>query len=136
VGEVAVALVLLVGAGVMLQSFVRMQQIDPGVQAEGVVKFELDSGLAGRKYPGEITEVTLELLERMRALPGIVAVGAAGELPLIKSGWQERLVVEGDSPATEQERPMIDLRIITPDLVRAMGVPLLQGRDLSEVLPW
>ena len=132
VGEVAVALVLLVGAGVMLQSFVRMQQIDPGVQSTGVVKFEVDGEVAARKYPGEITDVTYELMERMRAMPGIVAVGAAGEMPLIKSGWQEPLVIEGATHSAENERPTIDLRIVTPELFRAMGVPLLQGRDLSE----
>lgn len=136
--EVALATVLLVGAGLMLQSFTRLLSVDRGIRAEQVVTAELDFSVAG--YTTWITnsatrpQVRLQqLIERVRALPGVQSVGAASHFlrqdnrPAIQS-----FAIFGWPPLRESERPTADNRAITPDYLDTVGMRLLRGRAFTE----
>ena len=136
--EVALALVLLVGAGLMLQSFARLMNTDRGIQPEQVVTAELDFSVAG--YTTWITnsatrpQVRLQqLIERLRELPGVQSVGAASHfLRQDNRPALQPFSIFGRSPVRGPERPTVDNKAISPDYLRAVGMRLIRGRALTE----
>ena len=131
VAEVAISLVLLVGAGLLLRSFVRLQAVSPGFQADGVISMRV--GPSSRQFANR--EAALAhygpIGEALSAVPGVSARGAVTSLPFTSSvGWGS-INVEGWTPQPGQEL-QVDQRSASPDYFRAMGVPLLQGRAFTE----
>ncbi len=126
--QVAFALILLVGSGLMLRSFDELRRVDPGFSGDGVMTFRVALPLAD--YP----EVELAaafhrgLLERLEAIPGVVAAGAISRLPLNGTGAMDPLFVEGSTRDPEGIPPLIETRAATPGYFEAMGIPLRQGR--------
>jgi putative ABC transport system permease protein len=138
VAEVALSMVLLAGAGVMLQSFARTLRADRGFQPEHLLTVELDFSVSGFTTwvvpTATRPQVPLrELIERLRALPGVEAVGA-GSLLLRRENRppNESIAIFGRSLLKPEEQPRAELKGITPDWVRALGGRVLRGRDLSE----
>ncbi len=131
VAEIALSLVLLVGAGLLIRSFMRVQQVEPGFDARGVISMRLS--VAGTGYAGErSTEFFKQLLERVRALPGVESAGAASILPLGGGiGWGS-ITIEGYVPTTGQEAIQADQRIAGAGYFETMKVPLLSGRYFDE----
>jgi len=88
IAEVALTVVLLIGAGLMIRSFYRLQQVDPGFVSDNVLTFNLS--LPERKYPGRDQRINFyqQLLQNLRSLPGVESVGMATGLPLGNNGWQ------------------------------------------------
>jgi putative ABC transport system permease protein len=130
--------VLLAGAGLMLQSFARMLRADRGFQPEHLLTVELDfsvSGFTTWVLPnGTRPQVPLrELIERLRALPGVQAVGA-GSFLLRRENRppDESIAILGRSLLKPEEQPKAEFKGITPDWVRALGGRVLRGRDLTE----
>ncbi len=131
VAEIALSLVLLVGAGLLLRSFVGLQGIRPGFDPGGLLTFSIS--LPGKSYPPPAA--TAEFLERfekrIRSLPGVVSVGTVWPLPLEGQKWfgyyrtTERATEEGTLPVA-------DFRISSPDYLKTMGARLLEGRHLRE----
>jgi len=127
VAEVAVALVLLAGAGVMLRSFLKLRAVDPGFRADRVLTVRL--GLTPSRYREEQQKTSFyrALLERVRALPGVEAAAATNHLPMV-SDLNRAFTIGGRPVPLPGEWPAARFRAVTPDYFRAMGIPLLRGR--------
>jgi putative ABC transport system permease protein len=131
VAEVALSLMLLAGAGLMMRSFMRLQQVNPGVNPNNVLTMTVS--LPSAKYSEEKRSPFFgQLLERVKALPGVETVGAVSNLPLGGSLWGRSLTVEGAPTLAVGEAPMINHCVITPNYFRSMGIPILTGRDFNE----
>jgi putative ABC transport system permease protein len=130
--EVALALVLLVGGGLMLKSFVRLVNVDPGFDPHHVLR--LDLALPDPRYaqPQQQMRFYEELMERIKVLPGVETVGATTQTPLSPGDNWGRFSIEGrPAPAPGQE-PAAAMRSVSSDYFRAMKVPLLRGRFFTE----
>jgi putative ABC transport system permease protein len=125
VGEIALALILLVGAGLLLRSFFRVLQADPGFRPEGVLTVGVPLPPARFDDHAKRAALAERAVESLRALPGVQAAAAA--LPLL-GGWQSSFLVEGRPEPPPGQRPSADITRVTPDYFRAMGVRLLRGR--------
>jgi putative ABC transport system permease protein len=133
VTEVAMTVVLLVGAGLMARSFIRLMAVDPGFNPERVVTVRLN--LPDAKYPERVawTAFHRELLRRVAALPGIDSVGLNSSVPLEGGGSEAPVIAEGD-PMPTAARPATStlFQTTSPDYFRAMGIQLLKGRVFTE----
>ncbi|MEY2493825.1 MAG: hypothetical protein QOJ45_317 [Verrucomicrobiota bacterium] len=130
VSEVALSLVLLVGAGLMIRSFSRLLAVDPGFKADHVLTAFVS--LPVSKYPKreEQTAFFDRLLERLRNVPGVFAAGVVTDIPLY-GGSSTGFDVEGRPEAAPGTRPMTDYRLINSDYFAAMGMKLVKGRAFS-----
>jgi putative ABC transport system permease protein len=125
--QVATAVVLLVGAGLLVKSFVRLLAVPTGIDATGVLTLRVTAPEAG--YPGrpEVTAFFARLADGLRSLPGVQAAGAASGLPLAVPTGDWNFEVEG-RPATPGNRLAADWFAVTPGYFEALGVPLHEGR--------
>ena len=131
VSEVAVALLLLVGAGLMTKSFLRLQQVDPGFDATNVVSMNI--ALPTSKYRQEqVMTFYDQLFERVKNLPGVKSVAGINPLPLSNSNVSSRFVVEGAPFVALADRPFAGVRVVTPDYFQTMSIPELKGRSFTE----
>ena len=132
VSEVALALVLLVGAGLLVHSFLRLQQVNPGFQPRNVLTMHLS--LPRPKYPvgSQVTAFYQQALEKIAALPGVKQAAVSSALPL--QGWSFGMPfsVEGRPPQNASERSGAHFQMIGPNYFRAMGIPLIKGRSFTE----
>ena len=130
--EVALTLVLLVGAGLMIKSFLRLRGVDPGFDPHHVLTMQIT--LPVRRYSPFVAGQNFwqPLLERLEKLPGVQAVGAASSPPL--SGEREitRLVVKGHQAEPGAASPAASLQEVSPGYFRMMGIPLRAGREFIE----
>jgi len=131
VSEVAVALLLLVGAGLMTKSFLRLQQVDPGFDATNVLSMNI--ALPTSKYREQrLLTFYDQLFERVKNLPGVKSVAGINPLPLGNSNVSDRFVVEGAPFVALADRPFAGVRVITPDYFQTMSIPQLKGRSFTE----
>jgi putative ABC transport system permease protein len=130
VSEVALSLVLLVGAGLMIRSFSRLLAVDPGFKADHVLTAFVS--LPVSKYPKreEQTAFFDRLLERLRNVPGVSAAGVVSDIPLY-GGSSTGFDVDGRPEAAPGQRPLTDYRVINPDYFATMGMKLVKGRAFS-----
>lgn len=127
--EVALAVVLLIGAGLLARSFARLRAASPGFEAGHMLTFRLP--LAGRNASPDRRAAFLEqVTDRIAALPGVRGAGAVNVLPLTGLGTGSMFSVEG-RPVALEHRPMGLLRSVTPAYFRTAGIPLVAGRDFS-----
>jgi putative ABC transport system permease protein len=135
VAETALALLLLIGAGLMLKSFVRLQQVAPGFDAQRALTMEINIAPAKYARVEQQTAFLQQVLERLKALPGVEVAGATHRLPLRGNsgmGYQ----IEGRPASVSGGRDRINFRSVTPDYFRAMGTPLVAGRTFTEEEAW
>jgi putative ABC transport system permease protein len=132
VGEVAVSLVLLVGGGLMMRSFLRLTSVAPGFDPRGVLTATVP--LSGPRYSTDEQRAAFfrQLTERLGALPGVKSASAVNHLPLGGDVWTLGLTIEGRPAPPDSERPSAVYRVARPEYFRTMGAPLLKGRDFSE----
>jgi putative ABC transport system permease protein len=131
VSEVAVALLLLVGAGLMAKSFLRLQQVDPGFDATNVVSMNI--AMPTSKYrPEQVNIFYDQLIERVRNLPGVKSVGGINPLPLSGTNISNSVLVEGAPVVALTDRPSVGVRIVTSGYFQTMSIPLLKGRPFTE----
>jgi putative ABC transport system permease protein len=133
VGEIAVSLVLLVGAGLLVKSFVRLQQVKPGFDASGVLTMRVS--LPGARYPEpkKKAEFYASLVERLRALPGVESAGATLSLPLGGSNYSVgRAFVREGRPLAPEASENAAYAVVTPGYFKTLRVPLVKGRDFDE----
>jgi putative ABC transport system permease protein len=132
VSEIALALMLLISAGLLLEAFRKVLHVDPGFRPENVITYSI--ALPGTKYGQPEQRVTFfqNLLERLRALPGVKSAGAASAPPLGgHSGWF--FTVEGARPLGPNEQDPVVLQVVaTPGYFDAIGVTFLAGRPFDE----
>jgi putative ABC transport system permease protein len=127
VAEVALAMVLLMGANLMLRTFSSLSRVNPGFRADHVLTLGVSPSRA--RYPRAEAMIRLydEMLESVRALPGVAAAGAVRNLPLASELGDWGLKVEGYAPPPG-EKVQADWQIATPGYFEAMGIPLRRGR--------
>ena len=130
--EVATTMVLLIGAGLMIRSFYRLQNVNPGFSYEQLTSFTV--ALPQRKYVTEEQRAAFfnHLLQNLRAVPGVQSVAAASGLPLGNNGWQTSFVVDGRPQPPRGQTPLMEACTVTPDYFRAMNIPLLRGRYFTD----
>jgi putative ABC transport system permease protein len=131
VAEVAVALILLVGAGLLLRSFARLRAVDPGFRPQGVLTAEV--ALPDGKYKEQRDRVsfTRALLERLRAIPGVQSADTVVPLPLGGDDFILAFEIQGRPQPADGEEPSANVRIVTPDFFRTLGIRVLQGRTFT-----
>lgn len=131
VTQVALSLILLLGAGLLLQSFARLLRVDPGFRPEQTLTFRV--ALPATRYPNQPQRVAFieRMIERIRPLPGVAAVGATSMLPFIGLNSSGVFGIEGREAAGGPQ-PHADVRTVTPGFFAALGIPLRQGRLLAE----
>jgi putative ABC transport system permease protein len=128
VAETALALVLLVCAGLMIQSFVRLQEVDPGFNPSGLLTMQMTLPPSKYAEPHQQTAFYDDLLERVRNTPGVQSAGLVTTLPL--SGANNivtSFVIEGSAAASPGQDLTADYRVTSPDYFRTMGIPVQRG---------
>jgi putative ABC transport system permease protein len=130
--ETAIALVLLVGAGLLINSFIRLQRVDTGFNPKNLLTFS--TALPRARYAQPVQQVTFaqQALERIAAIEGVQSVGVVTDLPFSGSRSVSSFQIDGRPPAGPGEGVHADFRAITPDYFQAMKMPLLQGRFFTE----
>jgi putative ABC transport system permease protein len=130
VAEFALALVLTVGAGLMIRSFANLSGEDPGFSDDGVLSLRIttpqgfDPAANGRFW--------IEVLERVRAQPGVESVGAIHLLPLAVGNWGAPLLIDGRPLAADETPRVIDWRSVTPGYFETLRIPLVRGRLFTD----
>jgi putative ABC transport system permease protein len=132
VAEVTLSLVLLVGAGLMIKSFIGLTHVEPGFNPSNVVVMDLT--LAGEKYEKQPPRVDFyqQLLSKIKGLPGVEHVGAINVLPLSRSNTSANFIVEGRTPPPKGQETEAGWRAVSPDYTAAMNIPLRRGRYLTD----
>ena len=131
VSEIAMTLVLLVCAGLLMRTVVRLRNVDTGFSAPNVLAMNI--GLPGIKYPKPENQIAFlkQVTERIKSLPGVKLVGTTSVLPLSDNFDGRGLAVE-DHPKPRGEEITVDLYVASPDYLRAMEIPLIKGRPITE----
>jgi putative ABC transport system permease protein len=131
VSEVALSLMLLIGAGLMIRSLWRLSTVDAGFDPHDVLT--LTMVVAGNKYSRPIDEVAFydQVLSKVRALPGVTAAGLIDDLPLNDEGSHQPVAIEGQPALAMSDQPEVDTRTISPSFLTALHISLRRGRDFS-----
>jgi predicted permease len=132
ISEVALSLVLLIGAGLMIRSFWKLQNVNPGFDTSNALAMSV--ALTPTRYaePHQQLAFLDRAIEQIRAVPGVSSVGATTTIPLGGGGSTQPFSIEGRPAGAVAEQPMAQTRYITSDYFRAIGIPLRQGRFFSD----
>jgi putative ABC transport system permease protein len=126
--EIAAAIVLLVGAGLLVKSFLRLEQVETGFNPEHVLTLRLSLPAARYKTPEAAANFYTRLLSRVSTLPGVEAAGAIDYLPVQQSGRNGTVQIVGQPPDPNEQGPLVEKRRASPDYFRVMQIPLVAGR--------
>jgi len=129
VSEVALAVVLMLGASLLIQSFLHLTRVDPGFDPDHVLTFQL--GSPAGKQESQIPAFFREVAARMSALTGITSASAVASLPLTGDNISSSIEIEGQ-PAPMGSRPSADFNVVEPNYFRTVGIALFEGRDFTE----
>jgi putative ABC transport system permease protein len=131
VGQMALAMMLLAGAGLLIRSFSRLSHVDPGFRTEDALSFRIS--LPQTAYDTDPRRAAFfgELMTRLRALPGVRSVGGVSGLPLGGSSFQLSFEVAGQPPLSAAQQPSMEVRVATPDYFKTMGIPIRKGRGFE-----
>jgi putative ABC transport system permease protein len=132
VSEVALSLMLLVGAGLMIRSFQKLQGVNPGFDAGNVLTMNAMVSRAKFSTPQQQINFFERVLQRIRTLPGVESAGVIDDLPLDNGGSHQPIAIEGRPVVPMSEQPEVDVRLISPGYMSALHVPILRGRDISD----
>ena len=136
VTEIALAVVLLAGAGLMLRSFMRLQNTSPGFTAEGVLHLEINPTYQRREdYRVEfMSRRYQQLLQKVAEVPGVIAVAANSDLPFVgqKPWYRGVFSIQGQSSDEQKQNPMVNYQAVSPDYFRVMEIPVLRGRVFND----
>ncbi|MGC1999427.1 MAG: ABC transporter permease [Candidatus Acidiferrales bacterium] len=132
--EIAMALILLCGAGLLMRSFVRLNSVPTGFNPSGVMAMQLSLIQTGYEQPTKRTQFVDQILENIQALPGVQSAAIVTRLPLNPGSSSRSVTVEGhtypsDSPA-QQESP--DYTVATPGYFHTLNIPFFEGRDFQK----
>lgn len=129
--QVALALVLLVGTGLLLRSFERLTRVEPGYEPRDRIALFLS--LPNARYEGraQVTAFLEQIADEVRTMPGVRSTGASIALPLEPLIWRKHLTLEGAPAGRLADVPVVDLTIATPGFLETLEVPLIRGRRLG-----
>jgi putative ABC transport system permease protein len=132
VGEVGLALILLIAAGLLVRSFMRLQQIDLNFNPDNVLTMHID--LPDARYPEDRMNYAFfnELLPRLSAQPNVQAVGLISNLPLSGAVMSTDFTIEGRPPTSPADKPTSDYTIASPGYFTTLGIPIMRGRNFTE----
>ncbi|HET8946174.1 MAG TPA: FtsX-like permease family protein, partial [Candidatus Polarisedimenticolia bacterium] len=132
VSEMALAVVLVVAAGLALESFRRLSGVDPGFDPDGVLTVAMNA--SGARYPerAQFVDFQRRVVERVQRLPGVVAAGSTRNLPLLGTGEAWPIVPEGSAPVAPGNEPEVRVHPVSAGFFAALRIPLLEGRVFAE----
>ncbi|HET6852345.1 MAG TPA: ABC transporter permease [Pyrinomonadaceae bacterium] len=132
VSEVALSLVLLVGAGLLIRSFAKLNQVNPGFNPEQVLTMGVS--LLPNNYPEDQQVATFysQILEQSATVPGVVSVSATAGLPVSGADTTDNFTIEGRPAIPKESEPLTEYWVVTPRYFQSLGIPLLAGRDCSD----
>ena len=130
--EVALALILLVGAGLMMKSLYRLLTVDSGFRAERVLKMKMGLRTAQYGKDAAVIDFWQQLLDRVRSLPGVDAAAVGTAIPLTGDHWRTDITVEGAAFLMPGGRPHPDTHIVSPGYEKTLGIRLLRGRGFRD----
>jgi putative ABC transport system permease protein len=132
VAEVALSLVLLIGAGLMVRSLLQLSSVQPGFDPNNVLTARLT--VPAKKFAGPAAQISFfdQVLRQIRATPGVESAGLIDSLPMDGGGSHQPVAVEGQPVVPMADQPEVDVRMISPGYLPAMRVPLVRGRDLND----
>lgn len=132
VAEVALSLILLIGAGLMIRSLHHLQSVAPGFDSHGVLT--MTAAVSRSKFPEPQQQIQFfdQALQRVRSLPGVESAGVIDDVPLDNGGSHQPIQIEGQPVVSLAEQPEVDVRLTSPGYMRSMRIPVLRGRDFNE----
>ena len=131
IAQVALALLLLAGAGLTLKSFRNAQNTPLGFNPENILVADVLLPKARYDTDEKVAHFNDQLVERIRALPGVEAAALGSNIPFDDNEWDSSFHLTGTPPYPPGERPAAEINVVTPDYFRLMGMPLLQGRAFT-----
>lgn len=132
VSEVALSLILLIGAGLMIRSFQNLRGVNPGFDSHNVLTMSAMVSRSKFSGPAPMIRFFDNVLQRVRSLPGVESAAVIDDLPLNDEGSHQPIAIEGRPVLPASEQPEVDVRLISPGYMRALHIPTLQGRDISD----
>jgi predicted permease len=133
IAEVALSLVLLIGAGLMIRSLWMLRGVDAGINPHNLFTMTVEASSTTYQTPLQQSNFFNQVLERVRTLPGVDSAGVIDDLPLAPGGGSHQpIAIEGRPPLPMSEQPEVNVREISSGCIRAMHVPILRGRDFSD----
>ena len=132
VSEVALSLVLLVGAGLMVRTLYQLSNVRPGFDANG--QLTMTVSIPSNKFTTPVAYIAFfeRVLEQVRATPGVDSAAVIDDLPMGDGGSHQPVSIEGQPVVPMADQPEVDVRLISPGYLRTMRIPLLSGRDLTD----
>jgi putative ABC transport system permease protein len=132
VAEIAMSLILLIGSGLMIRSFARLQSVNPGFNPDNLLTVRLL--LPSSKYRDDQQRITFfrQALGRIQSMPGVRSAGAISFLPFTTLGAATGFTIEGQPAPAAGQKPTLDVRVCDPNYFQTMGIPLIKGRTFSE----
>ncbi|HEY6389031.1 MAG TPA: ABC transporter permease [Candidatus Acidoferrum sp.] len=131
VGEVALSMMLLAGAGLLVRSFVGLRSLSPGFEPQGVLTLDVSVPDAHYKNSRALESYWDQTVAALRGLPGVTSVAATTPLPLSGDDWSSSFSVAGRN-IPEKDQPSAELRWVTPNCFRTLGIPLRRGRTFTD----
>jgi len=132
VSEVALSLLLLIGAGLMLRTLLQLSSVRPGFDPNNVLTAALPVPQARFSTPAAQIRFCDQILQQLRATPGVLSAGLIDSLPLDGGGSHQPVAMEGQPVVPMADQPEIDVRVISPGYLQSMRIPLLRGRNLND----
>ena len=131
VAEVALSLVLLMAAGLMIRSFQRLHNVNPGFDPKGVLTANV--AVSAKRFPSPVEQITFfdQVLQQVRALPAVQSAALVDDIPLI-GGSHQPIQVDGRPVVAMADQPEVDVRLVSPGYLKTLGIPILRGRDISD----
>jgi putative ABC transport system permease protein len=130
--EVALCFMLLIGAGLMIRSLASLYNVDPGLDAHNVITMTISVPPKKFAAPSQENAFFDRVIQRVRTLPGVEAASAIDSLPVSGGGSTQPVAIAGRPAQAMADQPEVAVRVVTPDYLRTMHIPLLRGRALSE----
>jgi putative ABC transport system permease protein len=132
ISEVAVSFLLLIGAGLLINSFIRLRHVDPGFRPDKLLTMKI--ALPATRYPDKQRRSLFydELLRRVETLPGVASAAVTTNLPLTSSGNSVGIAIEGRADPAPDRVPIVITRVVSPGYFKTMTIPLLEGRVFTE----
>jgi putative ABC transport system permease protein len=131
VGETALTLMLLFGAGLLARSFINLRSVDPGFQTEHILTTRISLRASNYAEPPAVTHFYERLLEQLAALPGVSAAGAVSSLPLATTLGDLNIHIEGRAEPEGDVSPRGYWQVVTPGYFRALGMQMIRGRGIN-----
>jgi putative ABC transport system permease protein len=132
VSELSLAIVLLSGAGLLVESFWHLQHVDPGFQTDHLLTMQV--WLPKARYPtaSDVRGFFNEITRRIEVLPGVRGASAISYRPFLSMGMGSSVEIEGRPPSSSGEQPSVESRVVTPGFARVIAQPLVEGRDFND----